>query len=328
MMQDTSKTAESGKNGALPGSDPFDLADDDCYRTWREKKLRACPGSARDLVVEIDRLDAVSAAEYDRISMRCRDANMAIYSIRGGAPESGDLRATLREFAATFGLRRIDSHLCAAEDGISALRAGENEYSGGTEYIPYTDRPLSWHTDGYYNKPSEQIRAMVLHCVQAAEAGGENALMDPEIAYIRLRDENPDFIAALMHHRAMTIPANQGDPRGTRPARPGPVFAVDAATGALHMRYTARARHIVWRDDPATRAAVEFLTGILAGDGPLRFLLSPGQGLIANNVLHNRTGFSDNAEFDRARLLYRARYLDRIAGTAPADFMKASQALR
>jgi alpha-ketoglutarate-dependent taurine dioxygenase len=158
---------------------------------------------------------------------------------------------------------------------------------------------------------------MVLHCLRAADEGGENALMDPEIAYIRLRDENPDFIAALMHHRAMTIPANQGD-------RPGPVFAVDPATGALHMRYTARARHIVWRDDPATRAAVAFLTGILAGDGPLRFRLSPGQGLIANNVLHNRTGFSDNAEIGRARLLYRARYLDRIAGTAPADFMKAT----
>jgi hypothetical protein len=324
MTRNTSRAADPRDTGASPGGGPFDLDDHRAYRAWRERKLRACPGSARDLVVEIDGLDTVSAAEHDRISTRCRDTNMAIYSIRDGGTESGDVRATLREFAATFGLRRIDSHLCAAEDGISALRAGENEYSGGTEYIPYTDRPLSWHTDGYYNKPSRQVRAMVLHCLRAADEGGENALMDPEIAYIRLRDENPDFIAALMHHRAMTIPANQGDPRGARPARPGPVFAVDPATGALHMRYTARARHIVWRDDPATRAAVDFLTGLLDGDGPLRFLLSPGQGLIANNVLHNRTGFSDNAEFDRARLLYRVRYLDRITGTAPADFMKAS----
>ena len=40
--------------------------------------------------------------------------------------------------------------------------------------------------------------------------------------------------------------------------------------------------------------------------------LAPGQGLICNNVLHDRTGFHDNGP---ARLLYRGRYYDRITGT-------------
>jgi hypothetical protein len=36
-------------------------------------------------------------------------------------------------------------------------------------------------------------------------------------------------------------------------------------------------------------------------------------GLISNNILHDRTGFQDDS--DRKRLLYRARYYDRVAGT-------------
>jgi hypothetical protein len=37
-------------------------------------------------------------------------------------------------------------------------------------------------------------------------------------------------------------------------------------------------------------------------------------GLLCNNVLHTRDGFSDRPDAPQ-RLLYRARYFDRIAGT-------------
>jgi hypothetical protein len=78
------------------------------------------------------------------------------------------------------------------------------------------------------------------------------------------------------------------------------------------MRYSARRRNIQWRDDPLTRAAVACLTEFLAdNDGPvLRYRLRPGEGLISNNVLHNRSAFED--EPGHRRLLYRARYYDRI----------------
>jgi hypothetical protein len=46
--------------------------------------------------------------------------------------------------------------------------------------------------------------------------------------------------------------------------------------------------------------------------GPADERLQPGQGLIGNNPLHTRTGFENGT---RQRLLYRARYYDRIVDT-------------
>jgi hypothetical protein len=37
---------------------------------------------------------------------------------------------------------------------------------------------------------------------------------------------------------------------------------------------------------------------------------------VCNNVLHNRSAFTDDAALGLSRLVYRARYLDRIAVTA------------
>jgi alpha-ketoglutarate-dependent taurine dioxygenase len=99
----------------------------------------------------------------------------------------------------------------------------------------------------------------------------------------------------------------------SRPAQTGPVFSVDA--GALHMRFTARTRSIEWRPDDTTRAAVQFLNRILDADSPYVFALrlEGGQGLVCNNVLHNRSAFTDDEARGLGRLVYRARYSDRIA---------------
>jgi hypothetical protein len=149
--------------------------------------------------------------------------------------------------------------------------------------------------------------------VRPAAAGGENRLLDPEIAYILLRDADPEYVRALAAPDAMTIPAHVADGVELRPAQTGPVFADDA--GALHMRYTARTRSIEWRADETTRAAVQFLSRLLDGDSPHVFTLrlAGGQGLVCNNVLHNRGAFTDDPAPGRGRLVYRARYLDRIA---------------
>jgi hypothetical protein len=138
--------------------------------------------------------------------------------------------------------------------------------------------------------------------------------MDHEIAYILLRDESPEAIRALMAPTAMTIPARTDEAGVARPAQAGPVFSLDPVGGNLHMRYTARSRSIEWRDD-TTRAAAARLQAILDGGGPHIFHLrmAAGMGLVCNNVLHDRAGFSDSEA--EHRLLYRARYYDRIAGT-------------
>ena len=123
---------------------------------------------------------------------------------------------------------------------------------------------------------------MVLHCVAPAASGGENALLDHEIAYLLLRDADPGFIAALMQPDAMTIPARSDDEGIARAAETGPVFSVDPDDGALHMRYTARTRSIEWKNDRAVRAAAAFLEWLLANPSPyiFRVTLQPGMGLL------------------------------------------------
>ncbi|MDD2929701.1 MAG: TauD/TfdA family dioxygenase [Sideroxydans sp.] len=287
-------------------SSPFDLADEKTYQRWRDDKLASAPRTAEDLIVEVKDPRALSAAEHGALADRIRRCNMAIYA----SPMLEEDSDILRKLGTQFGLDHLDANWLAGEDGVSAIRV----FDGGTRkhYIPYTDKPIKWHTDGYYNSPERQIRAMVLHCVRDALSGGENRLMDHELCYLLLRDENPDHIEALMHPGAMTIPERVDVADGVRPAQSGPVFSIDA-DGNLHMRYTARTRSIEWKDDAATKAAVAALEALLASDVPQVFktTLQPGMGLLCNNILHDRSAFTDDAQ--NPRLLYRARYLDRIA---------------
>jgi len=282
------------------------LTDDDHYRKWRRGKLSSYPQSVSELLVPIDGLRNLTVEQHAAIGRSIRRANMVVYRCRDTFVD----RAAVVAFAARFGLTRIDHHLCANADGVSELSVAATGVR--SDYVPYSNRSLSWHTDGYYNDKPRQIEAVILHCAQSAVSGGENALLDPEIAYIRLRDEDPRLIAAFEHPECMTIPANTGSEGEIRPALTGPVFSY-GAHGELHMRYSARKKNIRWRDDPLTTAARDFLTDILnETDGPVfRYRLQPGEGLLSNNVLHDRTAFSDGQ--GQQRLLYRARFFDRIA---------------
>jgi hypothetical protein len=280
------------------------------YQEWRNAKLKSYPQSVDELFVEIAGLVDLSVTEIAAIKANCRRSNMAIYKCRDDFVD----RAAVCAFASNFGLLRLDHHLCANEDGVSELSVASRGIRTG--YVPYSSRSLSWHTDGYYNDPSRQVRAVVLHCANSSATGGENALLDPEIAYIRLRDENPGFITALEHPECMTIPANSGTQGEIRPAVCGPVFSRDLRSGALHMRFSARKKNIQWRDDEITSAARDFLSEILADENGMvfRYRLQAGEGLISNNVLHNRTAFEDGP--GHGRLIYRARFYDRIHSTS------------
>ena len=104
-----------------------------------------------------------------------------------------------------------------------------------------------------------------------------------------------------------------------------PVFSIMPDNQSLHMRYSARTRHVVWREDSLTREARACLSEFLASDSPyiFQYRLHPGEGVITNNVLHNRTAFRDEVE-GKHRLLYRARYYDRIAGTELKTFLQCN----
>jgi len=298
----------------VPGRNPFDLSDDVAYRHWRALKLADYPRTTDDLLLPIRDAFNVRIDERRGLLDRLAKANMAIYQLPLPAAE----KRLVRQLGHQLGLQHLDCNLCADEDGISALRVVEKRRLG--EYIPYTNKRLNWHTDGYYNAPDRQVRGVILHCVQPAEQGGENALMDHEMAYIQLRDENPAFIRSLMSVDAMTIPANVQDGEELRTQQSGPVFSVGPG-GHLHMRYSARPRNIVWRDDSTTRAAAEYLLNLFQADSPyiFRHRLQAGQGVISNNVLHCRTEFSHDANPNQGRLLYRARYFDRVADVSRGE---------
>jgi alpha-ketoglutarate-dependent taurine dioxygenase len=278
----------------------------DPFERWRERKLARYPRRAEDLIVEVRdprQLNDSEAAELRRV---CGAANMAVYASPLAGLADKDIA---RRLGARLGLARLHANPLADEDGISSLEVAPEK--SGRGYIPYSNRRLLWHTDGYYNAPEQRIRAFILHCVRPAAAGGENRLLDPEIAYLLLRDADPRYVAALSAPDAMTIPANEEDPAAQRAAQTGPVFSHEG--GALHMRYTARTRSIEWQPDEVTQAAVRHLKQILDSDSPyvFRLRLQGGHGLVCNNVLHDRSAFTDAP--GAGRLVYRARYFDRVA---------------
>lgn len=284
----------------------FDLAEDAAYQSWRAAKLAHFPKALAELVVEVRDPRALSAGERQALLERCARANMAVYASRAGSDPDKEIP---RQLGLQLGLRDLDANYLADDDGISPLAVAERGTRG--EFIPYTNRGIKWHTDGYYNPPERRVRAVLLHCVERAETGGENELLDHEIAYIQLRDRDPQHIRALMAADALTIPARVENGRVGRAAQTGPVFCVDAG-GFLHMRYSARAVNIEWKDDAATQAALAALEDILAAPSPwvFRGRLDPGMGLVSNNVLHTRTPFTDTP--GHRRLIYRARYYQRV----------------
>jgi hypothetical protein len=290
---------------------PFDLDDDAAYAHWREQKLDAAPRRLEDILVAIDDPRRLTEAERQRLLDLNRIANMAVYASRTGRDADKEIP---RQLGRQLGLVTLDSHWLTDDDAISPISVRGAEVRGERrEFIPYTDKPIRWHTDGYYNPPERTVRGLILHCVESAASGGENQLLDHEIAYILLRDQDPDFIRALSAPDAMTIPPRTDESGIARAEQPGPVFSVDGR-GCLHMRYTARTVSIAWKAGAATDAARAALERILATATPwtLHGRLEPGMGLVCNNVLHDRSSFTETAE--RRRLLYRARYYERVGG--------------
>jgi len=167
-------------------SNPYLIGNEQAYQCWRQQKLAGYPQNVHELVVALQGV-SVSDAEAKMLRAIISKTNLAIYQLPDEAEAD---KSFVRALGQVLGLNRLDGNLCADDDSITSLQVVENGRHSG--YIPYTSRRLSWHSDGYYNRLNEQIRAIVMHCAQPAASGGENLLLDHEIAYIQLRDENPD----------------------------------------------------------------------------------------------------------------------------------------
>ncbi len=132
---------------------------------WRAAKLAAFPVDLAALIVEVGDPRALTVAEraaHARALPRWPTWSSTL--ARCAMPT----RRSPRALGAQLGLARLDRNCLADDDGMSQVTVtGE---AGRGEYIPYTNRPIRWHTDGYYNPPERRIRAMVLHCVAARGA--------------------------------------------------------------------------------------------------------------------------------------------------------------
>ncbi|TXT38108.1 MAG: hypothetical protein FD135_3066 [Comamonadaceae bacterium] len=273
-------------------TEPFDLAQTSAYQRWRSAKLSRLPRQASDLIVDVADPKSLQKEELLTLIKRCSEANMAIYR----SPVIDEDKAIPLLLGQQLGLHRLDGNWLADEDGVSPIAVAA-PVGDRPAFIPYTNRPIKWHTDGYYQPPERLIRAMVLHCVRPASSGGDTALLDHELAYIALRDANPEWIRALMAPDAMTIPERLDDDGIARPEQTGPVFSVDAQSGELHMRYTARTRSIVWKNNTAawgwcattccTTAVVLWMTPCNPGccTGPGIWIASVLQKFITNQPL-------------------------------------------
>jgi alpha-ketoglutarate-dependent taurine dioxygenase len=293
---------------------PFDPDNEELYLRWRDQKLNGYPLTLGDLLIEINDPRRLSESEHTALLERCRKTNMALYASKTGDNPDPEIALAMGRH---FGLHSLNKNWLADENGLTSLTVRNEGVRQG--YIPYTNHAINWHTDGYYNTAAQQIHALNLHVVQQAASGGENQLMDHEVAYILLREKNSDYIRALMQPNTMTIPARI-DEGGTvaRQEEPGPVFSITSA-GDLHMRYTIRINNVMWADDPLSREALDYLQQLLSTPSPYiyRGRLESGMGLVSNNVLHDRAAFSDDA--NHKRHYYRARYFDRLAKTSIAD---------
>ncbi len=283
---------------------PFNLNNNTAYLRWREQKLRYRKPALGDLLVRIKDPYQLTDDEKKAIVERCEHYNMAIYQLSNSNYQDKSLVHVL---AKQLAMLNLDTNLRADDDSVSSL---EVRTQAGNQYIPYTNKALSWHTDGYYNHLDKQIFGIIMHCVRPAVTGGINRLLNPEEFYISLRDENTAYIEALTHPEAMTIPDNIEAGKVIREAQTGPVFMVKP-DGRLHMRFSARKRNIIWRDTDETHKAVEIINTLLADEkNGVKVALQAGQGIVCNNVLHNRSGFTDSES--QKRLMYRARYYDAV----------------
>jgi len=284
----------------------FDLNNAYAYESWQKAKLAPYPLNLNNIMVNIADNQSISKSELQIIRRHCELYNFAFY-------ETGSLNDDNRiplQIATQLGLTVSDKHLCGDKVGLSEIKVSKKLAPG--EYIPYTNKAINWHTDGYYNRDDQKILSMILHCAQKASSGGENAFFDHEILYILLRNENPEYVSALMENDVMTIPENVQDGRVIREAQTGPVFSV--YPWGLHMRYTARTKSIIWKDESIVRQAVKKIYEILNSDSiyKVTYQFSPGQGVISNNVLHMRTAFEDSADPSHQRLVYRMRFYERM----------------
>jgi len=285
------------------------------YQTWKTKRLQLADQHREAEIINLAAADKTSAdnTALGKICNLVRDHGFAIYQFfndhqfNDGSEEAtvSAITDSVQKLHACLSLTQADQGV-VSDNGLSLLKDMSGSERG--KFIPYSSKAMGWHTDGYYNDQTQTLRCFTLHCISPAASGGTLSLIDNELFFIALCDQNPELIELLSHPQAMTLPANKDNLGHDRPDRHAAVFFCQQ-DGSLGTRYTARTKNIIWRTTD-TQAAAEQANEILGGltEHHHHIRLQKRQGMITRNILHRREAFTDNTG-QAPRQILRGRYL-------------------
>ena len=266
------------------------------FLRWAEEKEKNIPQNSDGILVNIHDINNVKTSEIAKIKETIYKHNSCIYSSKIALKSN----TNLLKFVELVGMKTYDCNNIESNE-ISTITPLQNSK---INYIPYTDKSLNWHTDGYYDKKS--IFSWLLHCVNPATQGGENYLLDHELVLREYLLRNDD-INNLMAEDALTIPASKDT---SRPEISTYIFSFKNKYRRLHMRFSMR------KDNIGTSAkaspAVIKLKEIIENDCAkysLTYKLQKNEGIITNNILHGRKAFKDDKV---KRKLLRIRSYERL----------------
>ena len=266
------------------------------FLRWAEEKEKNIPQNSDGILVNIHDINNVKTSEIAKIKETIYKYNSCIYSSKIALKSN----TNLLKFVELVGMRTYDCNNIDSNE-ISTITPLQNSK---INYIPYTDKPLNWHTDGYYDKKS--IFSWLLHCVNPATQGGENYLLDHELVLREYLLRNDD-INNLMAEDALTIPASKDT---SRPEISTYIFSFKNKYRRLHMRFSMRKDNI--GTSAKANSAVIKLREIIEGNCAkysLTYKLQKNEGIITNNILHGRKAFKDDKV---KRKLLRIRSYERL----------------
>ena len=266
------------------------------FLRWAEEKEKNIPENIDGIFVNIHDINNVKTSEIAKIKETINKYNSCIYSSKIALKSNTDLL----KFVELVGMKTYDCNNIESSK-ITTITPLENKK---INYIPYTDKSLNWHTDGYYDKKS--IFSWLLHCVNPATEGGENFLLDHELVLREYISSNDD-IDDLMAGDALTIPESKDTSRSEISTY---IFSFKNQYKKLHMRFSMRKDNI--GTSPKASLAVTKLKKIIENDCAkysLSYKLQKNEGIITNNILHGRKAFKDDMV---KRTLLRIRSYERL----------------
>ncbi len=279
----------------------FDLSSNEDFLQWRDEKLAAYPKDVGELVVELGDMTALSPAEKAKILATVERANMCVYTAGSAAIDMNALLA----LGTQLGVVRTDK---------AARHAQSDELTDSgilNRAIPFSTRHCNWHTDATYYGSDQTVQALFLLCKRPAVEGGSNKVLDHEVLYIHLRDKDPGALEVLMNQNCF----NYRNPASGEidPHRGGKVFWT-SADGHLCHRFSFRKTDMAWSEESDVVAARQVLESLISDESVhvIEGRLESGMGLISNNVLHTRERLVDSDDAAHKRLLFRARFYDRV----------------